>query len=240
MDKNGEVMEKLPLPYKAMSYHFIWMYLLPLQLLLASVCTGQETYHEVRSIVEKRMSSYPQDSINTRHVRIIFQAFDQAEKPDFIEYSKRNFGLAFSMSDEDGDVTGQYAVVAAHPALYTYNDGKMDISAVRTPAGKEPDPGLKEYTDAFMKNPLETGGTTVFQFLWSSKRECLGRFMENQTELVVQEPDTLSFIRSDKDWTYIISMDIHYKTLSKPGIILYVFKKTYDGPNIFDISSDSR
>jgi hypothetical protein len=56
----------------------------------------------------------------------------------------------------------------------------------------------------------------------------------------VQEPDTLSFIRSDKDWTYIISMDIHYKTLSKPGIILYVFKKTYDGPNIFDISSDSR
>lgn len=67
-----------------------------------------------------------------------------------------------------------------------------------------------------------------------------GQFEENSDEIFVKEPGTLSFVRGTEDDMYIISIDEHFEANVNPRIIVYYFKLTFSGENIFGNNSQQQ
>lgn len=195
---------------------------------------SQNTYKKlIKELVENRIEEYPSEGKNTTHIKNILNAFNHVNKPIEEDYTKRTFGVALALTEEDMASNQKYNDPLIYPALYSFHDSKIDIAALRTSGGKVADPSTIEYNQTYLYDYEKTGSTKLFYELITSKRNALGTYTENTTEIVVKEPSSLSFIRSDNDWMYIISIDKNYKSLAIPRILIYAFKKNFTGRNIF-------
>lgn len=195
---------------------------------------SQSTYNNtIKEIVENRVKNYPTDGENITHVKNIIIAFNNANKAVEEDYKKRNIGVAIALAEEDLNDTNKYNDPLIYPALISHNNSKIDISALRTPVGNTPNPNLEKYNKTYLYDYTKIGSTKVFQKLITAKPNAEGTYKENDNEIIVEDPLSLSYIRSDSDWIYIISIDKNYENLATPRILIYAMKKNFSGKNIF-------
>ncbi len=187
--------------------------------------SAQKEYSSIKRDVDVTVSAYPQEGKALEYLKIVKDKFENSGKMPLADFKKNNVGIAFVLSKED-DVPQMF------PAKFSFNDGKVNISAVKTDK-KDSD----DYVEKYLHKMEAIGSTAVFKKIMFSNPDLNGQFEENSNEIFVKEPATLSFVRGTEDDMYIISIDEHFKANVNPRIIIYYFKLTFSGEDIFGNNS---
>ncbi|WP_157505029.1 hypothetical protein [Flavobacterium tegetincola] len=201
-----------------------------LLLFLSLNLTAQERYQNIKEYVEASVKDYSKYGKTNTQLNTIISNFNTSEKIALKELQKTNVGICIVLSEDNPDLI-------ISPAKYTFEDDKVNISGIGPQNPSELPDYMTEYVDKYLTEFEGVGSTTLFQKLLSKNITTEGVITENKTETVVNEPNTLSFIRGNDDWMYIISIDNEYKSLSNPRIIVYCFKKSISGDDIFDLNN---
>lgn len=197
-----------------------------LLILTCKLTFAQEKYVNIQNKVKTAVNAFVYDKANYKFLQNILTGFEKSKKLSLSNFSKDNVGMAIVLSDQNTKL-----VIA--PAKYTFDNNKVNISAIRSKTTGGLTDDMKEYVQKYLYNMEELGSTKLFRQLMLNKPEPEGVFKQNTTEFIVNEPNTLSFVRGDEDWMYAISIDNNYKTEEKPRIILYAFKISLSGKDIF-------
>ena len=192
-----------------------------------NLVSAQERYTEIQSKVNAAAKPYSFSDPNYKFLRAILNGFGRSEKLSHANFSKDNVGVAIVLSDQNSKLV-------VSPAKYTFDNNKVNISAIRSKSTGGLTDDMKEYVQKYLYKMEEIGSTKLFRSLMLNKPEPEGVFTQNPFEFIVNEPNTLSFVRGDEDWMYIVSIDNAYKTQEKPRIIVYAFKISISGKDIFN------
>lgn len=187
--------------------------------------SAQKEYSSIKRDVDVTVSAYSIDDKALEYLKIVKSKFENSGKMPLADFKKNNVGIAFVLSKEDD-------VPQIFPAKFSFNDGKVNISAVKTDK-KDTD----DYVEKYLNRMESIGSTAVFKKIMFADPDLNGQFEENSNEIFVKEPETLSFVRGTEDDMYIISIDEHFKANVNPRIIVYYFKLTFSGENIFGNNS---
>ena len=187
---------------------------------------AQENYRDIQSKVRAAEKAYSFGDPNYKFLYKLSTGFGKSEKLSLANLSKNNVGVAIVLSDASSKLV-------VFPAKYTFDNNKINISAIRSKATGGLTEDMKDYVQKYLYKMEELGSTKLFRSLMSDKPKTEGIFTQNPTEFIINEPNTLSFVRGDEDWMYIVSIDNNYKTLEHPRIIMYAFKLSISGKDIF-------
>lgn len=192
-----------------------------LVLIFTSICFGQNNYSEIDNLVKSAIDSYTMESDELKFLKILKNKFDKSEKISIEDFIKDNVGIAFVISK------GEEKPIIA-PAKFSHDNEKVNISAVNA---KEAD--IEDYVQKYLHTIETIGGTNLFRKMMLSEFEAEGNYVENKKEIAVDEPLSLSFVRGNSDWMYIVSIDNKYNEDPNPRIIIYAFKISLSGEDIF-------
>lgn len=198
-------------------------------LLISLQLTAQENYQNVKKNIEEYIQIYKREGKTNKNLNTIISNFNESKKIELKDLKKDNVGICIILSEDNPDLI-------ISPAKYTFYEEKINISAIGPQNPNELPDYMKEYVQKYLTEIESIGGTELFQKLILKKIETEGTFIENKTEYVVNEPNTISFIREKDNWMYIISIDDDYKNLTNPRIIVYCFKNSISGKNIFNLN----
>ncbi|SHI87845.1 hypothetical protein [Flavobacterium terrae] len=198
-------------------------------LLISLQLTAQENYQNVKKNIEEYIQIYKREGKTNKYLNTIISNFNESKKIELKDLKKDNVGICIILSEDNPDLI-------ISPAKYTFYEEKINISAIGPQNPNELPDYMKEYVQKYLTEIESIGGTELFQKLILKKIETEGTFIENKTEYVVNEPNTISFIREKDNWMYIISIDDDYKNLTNPRIIVYCFKNSISGKNIFNLN----
>lgn len=190
--------------------------------------SAQKEYSSIKRDVDVTVSAYSLEDKSLEYLKIVKSKFENSRKMPLADFKKNHVGIAFVLSKEDD-------VPQIFPAKFSFNDGKVNISAVKTDK-KDTD----DYVEKYLNRMESIGSTAVFKKIMFSDPDLNGQFEENSNEIFVKEPGTLSFVRGTEDDMYIISIDEHFKANVNPRIIVYYFKLTFSGENIFGNNSQQQ
>lgn len=208
-----------------MKYFFI--------ILFASLqLSAQESYQNISKKLENTLQTYQKAGKENTYLNTIISNFNQSEKSKIDDLQKDNVGICIVLYENNPDLI-------ISPAKYTYDDDKINISAIGPQNPGELPAYMKEYVQKYLTEFESLGNTKLFKSLIFKKFPAQGIFNENRTEYIVNEPNTLSFIRGNSDWMFIISIDENYKNLANPRIIVYCFKKSISGKDIFNADNSA-
>lgn len=208
-----------------MKYFFI--------ILFASLqLSAQESYQNISKKLENTLQTYQKAGKENTYLNTIISNFNQSEKSKIDDLQKDNVGICIVLYENNPDLI-------ISPAKYTYDDDKINISAIGPQNPGELPDYMKEYVQKYLTESESIGSTKLFQNLIFKKFPAQGTFTENKTEYIINEPNTLSFIRGNSDWMFIISIDENYKNLTNPRIIVYCFKKSISGKDIFNADNSA-
>lgn len=101
------------------------------------------------------------------------------------------------------------------PAKFSHDNELVNISAVNA---KEAD--MQDYVQKYLHIIETIGSTNLFRKMMLANFEAEGSYAESKTEIAVNGPLTLSFVRGNSDWMYIVSIDNQYNEDSNPRIII--------------------
>lgn len=188
---------------------------------------AQQKYTDIQGKVKAAVHTYSTNDSNYKFLTKMLTSFEKAKKTGLSNFSKDHVGIAIVLSEENPELL-------IYPAKYTFNDNKINISAIRSKSTGGLTDNMKAYVQKYLYKIEETGSTKFFRSLVLNKPETEGTYTQNANEFIVNEPNSLSFVRGDEDWMHIISIDKQYKTLDKPRIILYAFKISLVGKDIFN------
>lgn len=191
-------------------------------LIFSSICFGQNNYSEIDAIVKSAIDSYSKETEELKFLKIVKNKFDKSGKLSKDDFTKDNVGIAFVISQGD-----EKPLIA--PAKFSYDNEKVNISAVNA---KEAD--IQDYVQKYLHTIETIGSTNLFRKMMLSEFEAEGSYVENKTEIAVDEPLSLSFVRGNSDWMYIVSIDNKYDSDPNPRIIIYAFKISISGEDIFN------
>lgn len=195
-------------------------------LLVSTTANAQESYSNIENIVLKSLNRYPKDSKNYQIGSIIMSNFNTAKITSTSLIRKINTGICVGLNDDD-----MYNTI--YPArFYGTNDG-LDISALKVRYSDGLSEDMKEYVHQYLHNFSGVGRTQTFKDLVQDRPKKLELTYYNGNEHILNEGYTLAFIRADKDWVYVISIDKNYRKQSYPSIITYAFKINPSGTDIF-------
>lgn len=198
-------------------------------LLISLQLTAQKGYQNVKKNVEEYIQIYKREGKINKHLNTIISNFNESKKIELKDLKKDNVGICVIISQDNPDLI-------ISPAKYTFYNEKINISAIGPQNPNELPDYMKEYAQKYLTEIERIGNTVLFQKLILEKIETEGTFIENKTEYIVNEPNTISFIRGKDDWMYIISIDDDYENLTNPRIIAYCFKNSISGKNIFNLN----
>lgn len=182
---------------------------------------GQINYAKIEHIINSKIDSYKDDSEEFRFLQIVKKNFDKEGKVNQSNF-KTNVGIAFVLSNESKNPE-------IYPAKFTQKNELLNISSLK--ADKE---ASDDYVQKYLHKIESLGSTKIFRAMMQTEGKAVGKYLENKTETVVNEPLSLSFIRGNEDWMYIISIDQNYAEISNPRIIVYAFKISLSGEDIFN------
>ena len=205
---------------------------------LYHVSNAQTAYEgTVQKKINESLERYKATSENVKHARAVLAKFEAAPKLDKIELQKRNVGIGIVLSPDDlnGSSISEPALA---PAGYSYKDSKIGLAAVRDPKNKGSNPKLDRYTQTYIYHYEGIYTDPTMEFLMNNEVPAEGSVTSNSKEFIVEEEATLSFVRGDKDWMYIVSIDSNYERLAEPRIIFYAFRISFSPPDIFKDSKN--
>ena len=191
---------------------------------------AQETYWNIQSKVKTAEKTYSFNDPNYKFLYAISTGFGKSEKLSLANLSKDNVGVAIVLSEPSSGLV-------VYPAKYTFDNNKINISAVRSKTTGGVTDDMKEYVQKYLYKMEEVGSTKLFRELLSDTPKTEGIFTQNSSEFIISEPNTLSFVRGDENWMFVVSIDDKYKTLKSPRIIMYAFKINISGRDIFNIKN---
>lgn len=191
-----------------------------------SAALAQEKYRDIQDKVKAAERVYSFNDPNYKFLYNIYKGFGRSDKLSLANLSKNNVGLAIVLSEP---ISG----LVVYPAKYTFSNNKVNISAIRSKTTGGLTEDMIDYVQKYLHKIEEVGSTKLFRQLMSDKPKTEGTFTQNPTEFIINEPNTLSFVRGDEDWMFVVSIDDKYKTLEKPRIIMYAFKISISGRDIF-------
>jgi len=191
---------------------------------------AQENYQNVKKNVEKSLANYRKNGKTNTQLNTIISNFNASKKAEVEDLKKDNVGICIVLSEDNPDLI-------ISPAKYTFDDDKINISGIGPQNPGELPDYMKEYVQKYLTQFESVGSTVLFKKLITKRIPTEGTFTENKTEYVVNEPNTISFVRGNEDWMYIISIDDDYMNLSDPRIIVYCFKKSISGKDIFNLNN---
>lgn len=87
---------------------------------------------------------------------------------------------------------------------------------------------MKDYVYAYQTDQKSLPSNPYTLKLIQTSIDTEGILSDNDTEHIIKEPNSISYVRGNKDWTYIFSIDKNYTYLDNPRIIVYAFKKTFN------------
>ncbi|RZJ82130.1 MAG: hypothetical protein EOO20_24675, partial [Chryseobacterium sp.] len=182
-----------------------------------SAVRAQEKYRDIQSKVKTAEKAYSFNDPNYKFLYNIYTGFGRSDKLSLANLSKSNVGVAIVLSEP-----GSGLIV--YPAKYTFGNNKVNISTIRSKTAGGLTEDMKDFVQKYLYKMEAVGSTKLFRQLMSDKPKTEGTFTQNSTEFIINEPNTLSFVRGDEDWMFVVSIDDQYKTLEKPRIIMYAFK----------------
>lgn len=191
---------------------------------------AQDNYQNIKKDLEKTLQTYSKKGKETSYLNTIISNFNKSEKNELEDLKKDNVGVCIVLSEDNPDLI-------VSPAKYTFENDKINISAIgpQNP-GQLPD-HMKEYVQKYLTESESVGTTSLFQKLIFQKIPTEGILTENNTENIINEPNTLSFVRGNPDWMYIVSIDDQYKELANPRMIVYCFRKSISAADIFKLNN---
>ncbi len=193
--------------------------------------SAQESYQNVKKKVEEYIQIYKREGKINKHLNTIISNFNESPKIELKDLKKDNVGICIILSEDNPDLI-------ISPAKYTFLDEKINISAIGPQNPCELPDYMKEYVQKYLTEFESIGTTELFQKLILKEITTEGTFVENKSEYVVNEPNTVSFIRGNEDWMYIISIDDDYENITNSRIIVYCFKKSsISGKDIFSLNN---
>lgn len=188
---------------------------------------AQKSFSSIKNKVLLEINKYNQSNSNYKNLKILFSEFQNASKISTDNFSKKNIGIAFEISQENIDLD-------VFPALLSSNESKVNLSAFRTKATGKPSEDMQIYVKKFMQRELDLGSTKTFRYLLNNSPTAEGIVSENKNEHIIEEPNSLSFVRGNEDNIFVISIDNQYQTLENPRILIYNFAISLGGKNIFE------
>lgn len=199
-------------------------------LLISLQLTAQESYQNSKVNVEKSLQEYSKSGKTNAELNTIISNFNGSEKIKAENLKKDNVGICIVLSEDNPDLI-------ISPAKYTFEDEKINISAIGPQNPEELPDNMKEYVQKYLHEFETLGSNKLFQNLIIKRFPTEGTLTENKTESIVNEPYSISFIRGNEDWMYIISIDNEYENVTNPRIIVYCFKLSLSGKDIFNLNN---
>ena len=199
-------------------------------LLVSLQVTAQETYQNNKEKVENAIQAYKKNGKINSHLNTILSNFEASERMDLKDLKKDNVGICILLSEDNPDLI-------ISPAKYTFGNEKINISGIGSQNPSDLTDSMKEYVQTYLTAFESIGSTALFQKLILEEFATEGTLTENKTESIVQEPNTISFIRGDVDWMYVVSIEDDYKNAKKSRIIVYCFKMSFSGASIFNLDN---
>lgn len=203
---------------------------LQILILISLQLSAQESYQNVKKNVEEYIQIYKREGKINKHLNTIISNFNESPKIELKDLKKDNVGICIILSEDNPDLI-------ISPAKYTFLDEKINISAIGPQNPSELPDYMKEYVQKYLTEFESIGTTELFQKLILKEITTEGTFVENKSEYLVNEPNTVSFIRGNEDWMYIISIDDDYENITNSRIIVYCFKKSISGKDIFSLNN---
>ena len=93
---------------------------------------------------------------------------------------------------------------------------------------------MQDYVQKYLHKIETIGSTNLFRKMMLATFEAEGDYFKNNSDIFVSEPLSISFIRGNSDWMYIVSIDAKYKEHPDYRIIVYAFKISLSGEDIFN------
>lgn len=196
-------------------------------LFLSTAVLAQEKYTDIQGKVKAALKNYSTTDTNYKVLTTMLSNFEKAKKIGLSNFSKDNIGIAMVLSEEQ-------PALLVWPAKYTFRNDMVNISAIRSKSTGGLTEDMKTYAYKYLHKMEEVGSTKLFRSLVFNKPQTEGTFTQNANEFIIDEPYSVSFVRGNEDWMYIVSIDNQYKTLDKPRIIIYTFKISISGNDIFN------
>lgn len=200
--------------------------------LLSIHLVAQEKFIDATDKITRIVDLYKDNPNDPVVVNTILANFNNAGKVEQQHLNKSDVGICIVLTPSNLD----YLIT---PAKYTYQNDKINLSAFRIRGTNALNDDMKDYVIRYQTDFKTIGESPFFAKLLQTKINTEGTLTENETEHIIEEPYTISFVRGDKDWTYIVSIDKAYKKIDKPQIIIYVFKKTLKDDDLFSTNNSA-
>ncbi|SFN78753.1 hypothetical protein SAMN05421594_4218 [Chryseobacterium oleae] len=169
----------------------------------------QKSFSDYEHQLDTALKNYSK-SPNYQYLKDLVTYFKAAKKLNAKHLTKDVVGIAVFLDNGNSHLD-------LFPAVYTYDNDKVDISALRSSITKMPSDEMKEYADAFLNNRRDIGKSKIFQSLLTDHPKAESTYTELPNEYKVVSPADVSFVRGNDDWMYAISF-------GSEGIIIYAFK----------------
>ncbi|HCA06234.1 hypothetical protein [Chryseobacterium sp.] len=189
-------------------------------ILLTSFITAeaqQKSFSDYEPKLDTALKKYGKSS-HYQYLKDLVTHFKTAKKLNAKHLTKDVVGIALFLDNGNSNLD-------LFPAVYTYDNDKVDISALRSSITKMPSDEMKEYADAFLNNRRDIGKSKIFQSLLTDHPKAESTYTELTNEYKVFSPADVSFIRGNDDWMYAVSF-------GNKGIIIYAFKLSLAGEEI--------
>ena len=191
-----------------------------------TIAFSQSSYSEIQKDVKAAVLSYSAQNANYPVLKKLVTAFESAKKlnPDYL--TKDNLGIAIFLSNQNPELD-------IFPARYTFENDKINLSALRDKNTKKPSDDMREYVKVYIEDFNQLGNTKIFKKMIYNAPETDGTYTANKTEQIVKEAYATTFVRGNDTWMYAMST-------GNQGIILYAFKMTISGENLLDKKVESK
>lgn len=170
----------------------------------------------IEEIVVTSLNKQDKTQPNFKNFERILQEFQKSNKIA-IDFLKKDYiGVAFELSDENKQLD-------VFPARFTFDDEKISLSAIRSKSTGKPSEDMLLFTHKFINGDLDLGSTKIFKYILNNAPIAEGNYSEGENEYIIEEPLSLSFVRGNQDWMYVISIDNQYEQIDNPRILMYAF-----------------
>lgn len=200
--------------------------------LLSLHIVAQKKFIDAKDKITSIIDLYNENAKDQILANTILTNFNNSSKVEQQQLNKTDVGICIVLTPTDLN----YLIA---PAKYTYQNEKINLSAFRIRGTNEITADMQDYIIRYQTDFKTLGRSPYFTELLQTRIHTEGILTENETEHIIEEPYAISFVRGNKDWTYIISIDKAYKNIDKPQIIIYAFRKTLSKNNLFNTNNSS-
>lgn len=187
--------------------------------LFTTTLIGQVQYNDVQEVIKNTVALYNESQKDKDLLNTILANFNQSDKVNSEELKKTNLGICVVLNPE-------YSALLVAPAKYTYRNGKINLSAFRLRGTNKISNDMDAYVYNYQNDIKTLGESPFFLKLLQNNIDTDGTLTENETEHIIDEATGISFVRGNKDWMYIVSIDKRYNSVKQPQVIVYLFQKT--------------